>query len=102
VPEQELTDLATVLWGSVGGFVAWIVVFALPELQAIWVGGEDVHITLGRVLVAFLIAAGWVALGGVAAFLVGDATEVKHALAYGIAAEGIVGGLARVVPVPKG
>lgn len=90
----SLTALQTFLWGCVGGGAAYLLVFALPELRKLWNVGPPFP-TAGRIVVAILLATVYVMLGGVAAVIVGDAVEVKHAIAYGLGFEALLGGVLR-------
>jgi hypothetical protein len=49
-------------------------------------------ITFPRVLGALLVLGVFVAAGGGVAILVGDATEPKQAIAYGLGWQGLIGG----------
>src|SRR3712207_2593181 len=87
-----LSDESLFLWGAVGGLVAFLLVFVLPELKKGWAGGAP-RLTLGRVLIALGIGASLVALAGAAAWIVGDATTSRQAVAYGMACEATLGGI---------
>jgi hypothetical protein len=39
-----------------------------------------------------VVVGGYIAAGGLVAFLVGDATAARHAVAYGMGWQGLVGG----------
>jgi len=86
-----LTNLATFEWGCVGDAVAFGLVFALPELRKLWAANTGFP-PLNRLAVALAIGVTFIALGGAAAVLVGDAKEAKHAIAYGLGFESTLGG----------
>jgi len=54
--------------------------------------GADVHLTLKRALGALIVIGGYMVAGGVVAYLVGGATEARHAIAYGLGWQGVIGG----------
>jgi hypothetical protein len=89
--DPGLSDLATFLYGSLGGALAFIAIFALPELRAAW-QAKDFNFGWKPAAIVSLIFIVQSILGGAAAILVGDATLAKQAIAYGLAAEGIIGG----------
>lgn len=90
-----MSGFDTFLWGCVGGGAAYLLIFALPELRKLYQDPNLQAPSLGRIIVALLIAAGFISLGGVTAFFVGEATEAKHAIAYGLGFEATLGGLVR-------
>ena len=91
---ETLSTFETFLWGCAGGGAAYLLVFALPELRNLW-NQQIPFPSMGRVIVALLLAAVFITLGGVAAVVIGDAREAKHAIAYGIGFEAILGGVLR-------
>jgi uncharacterized membrane protein YbjE (DUF340 family) len=54
--------------------------------------GADLHISWTRVTGFAVVIVGYLAAGGLVAFLVGDATAARHAVAYGMGWQGLVGG----------
>ena len=54
--------------------------------------GADFHLTPGHLLGTLIVIAGYALAGGVVAFLVGSATLPRHALAYGLGWQGLIGG----------
>jgi len=88
----QLSDWTSFKWGVVGALMALIAVQGLPiagklarhelDWEPSWSGGAGV--------VAF--TAFFLALGGGVAVLVGEATEAKHAVFYGLGWQGILGG----------
>lgn len=89
--DTNLSGTATVLYGCLGGFVAYIAVFAIPELRDAW-EKKDFNFSLKGAIVISLLALLQMAIGGFVAGFLGDATIPKHAIAYGLGAEGIIGG----------
>jgi uncharacterized membrane protein YbjE (DUF340 family) len=69
--------------------------------------GADLHINPRRIFGAVLVLGGFIAAGGTVAVLVGGATSPKHAIAYGLGWQSIIGGLlkgeytAQPVPPPN-
>lgn len=61
--------------------------FGLALLQ-----GAVFKVTLLRVIGFLLVLTVFIAAGGVVAILVGDATEPKQAIAYGLGWQGLIGG----------
>lgn len=92
----ELSASATFLWGALGGLAGYAVAFLLPWMSQLARGEIQLEVTWGRLLGLFGVMSMYVGLGGVAAVLVGDALEVKHALAYGLGFEGILKGAIEV------
>jgi hypothetical protein len=87
---------AAIAYGALGGFVAWIVVFALPELRSlreVFRDPDAPNPRLREYIVAAGIAVCLVALGCVGPFLFGDPTGAREAIAYGVAAEALLGGI---------
>ncbi len=54
--------------------------------------GADLHISVGRIVGFVVVLAAYLALGGLVAYLVGDATAPRHAIAYGLGWQGLIGG----------
>lgn len=54
--------------------------------------GADVHITATRVLGALCVVGIYAGAGGLIAYLLGEATAARHAIAYGLAWQGLIGG----------
>ena len=77
-----MTPVETFAWGSLGGLIAYITVFVMPELRSMietGVGGMNKVQLIGFILLLVL----YPLLGGGMALLIGGATEPKHAVAYG-------------------
>jgi len=73
---------ATFIWGCVGGLIAYVLVFVLPELaHMIETGKFRVDFTAIRLVgyVGMLVA--YVALAGGVAILVGGADQAREAIA---------------------
>lgn len=87
-----LGDGDTFLYGALGALLALFVVQVLPTAFELAAGRAKLELSLSRVVGALLVMAIFVAGGGVAAFLVGDAQEAKHAVAYGLGWQGTLGG----------
>ncbi len=62
-------------------------------------GGAEFHVTASRILGALLVVVCFAIAGGVIASIIGDATAIRHALAYGFGWQGLVGGLLKAEPV---
>ncbi len=100
-----MSSLAVFLWGSLGGLLAYFVLFALPELLRSYYRDGVPDFQAFKLVLVLAIAVVFVGLGGGAALLLGDVTEVKQAVAYGLAGEGLLaGGLKGIVDSvkPKG
>jgi len=54
--------------------------------------GADLHISATRLLGFGIVVLGSMALGGLVAYLVGDATVARNAVAYGVGWQGLIGG----------
>jgi hypothetical protein len=54
--------------------------------------GAELHLGWTRVLGFVVLFGGSMALGGLVAYLVGDATAPRHAIAYGVGWQGLLGG----------
>ncbi len=89
---DELSGSATFLWGAVGGATGYLLVFMLPWLTRIAKDEVEVNFSWPRLLSVIGLFLVYVALGGVAALFVGEATEAKHAITYGLGFEGILKG----------
>ena len=89
---MNLSNSTVFWWGALGAFISFLVVFVLPEALLAWNGKQVLKLSVGRVIAAIVIAGVFVAAGGVLAIAFGDVTKSKHALAYGLGIEGILGG----------
>jgi hypothetical protein len=65
--------------------------FVLPELRVLW-RAQEPSLPRWKIAVGLAIAACLTLLGGAAAVFLGHATQAKHAVAYGISAEALLGG----------
>jgi hypothetical protein len=63
----------------------------LPELRAMWRSQDRPSLPRWKIGVGIAIVVCLTLLGGAAAVFLGDATQAKHAIAYGISAEAILG-----------
>jgi hypothetical protein len=54
--------------------------------------GADLHLSWTRLLGCVIVVAGSMALGGLVAWLVGDATAARQAVAYGVSWQALLGG----------
>jgi hypothetical protein len=54
--------------------------------------GAELHLSGTRVLGFLVVLVGYLAAGGLVAYLVGDATAARHAIAYGLGWQGLIGG----------
>jgi uncharacterized membrane protein YbjE (DUF340 family) len=55
--------------------------------------GAELHISGTRVLGFVVVGIGSMVLGGLVAYLIGDATAARQAVAYGVGWQGTLGGL---------
>ena len=86
-----LTELQTFVWGVVGGGMAYVAAFVLPQLPALMekgIGWPGWRILASYVVAAFVFTA----MGGGVALWIGGATQYKHAIAYGLAWESLLKG----------
>jgi hypothetical protein len=74
-----------------GGAIAALAGICLPELRAMWRAQERPTFPRWKIVVGLAMGACLTLLGGAAAVFLGDATQAKHAIAYGISAEAIFG-----------
>jgi hypothetical protein len=84
---------ATFAFGAFGAVVVLLVVRLLPVATELARGAPAPNVTGPRVLGSVLLFAIFAVGGGVAAVLVGEAIEPKHAIAYGLGWQGILGGV---------
>jgi hypothetical protein len=94
---EELSNSATFLWGAVGGAAGYALVFLLPWLTAVAKGEVSLDFSWTRLLGVIGLFFVYISLGGVAALLVGEASEIKHAIAYGLGFEGVLKGAAEAI-----
>lgn len=92
-----MSTMTQLLWGALGGTIAFIAVFALPELRAMWQDPNFKPPSLARCVVALLLGLCFIALGAAGPLLFDDATKASQAIAYGIAAESLIGNVIRGV-----
>ena len=87
------------VWGALGGLITYLVVFVLPTLIAAWKEGADSPPPFWRIALFLLIACAFIAVGGLAALWFGsDGDSSRTLMAYGMAGEGLLGGLAKTGP----
>lgn len=72
--------------------MALLAVQGLPLAGALARGELEWQPSVGRILGVVGFVTAFVSLGGAAALVVGDAAEAKHAIAYGLGWQGILGG----------
>lgn len=89
----ELTGAQDVLYGCLGGAVAYLAIFAFPELKSGQFSKDNFDLNRRAVVRLLLIFVFYASLGGFAAWFAGDATVPKQAVAYGIGGETVVIGL---------
>jgi heme A synthase len=82
-------------YGCLGGAVAFTVIMLIPELRATWRQKSFGDWTRAAVFTITFLGILQILLGGAVALWLGDASTVKQAVSYGIAAETLVGGLFR-------
>jgi hypothetical protein len=96
-----LSTWETFLFGTLGGGIAYVPVFVLPQLRQWyekgigWQSRSQVYAALAILVVYLLMAGGF-------AIIVGGATEPKHAIFYGIGWEAGVKALASGADSLKG
>jgi len=90
---QTLTTTEVFLWGALGAFCSYLVVFVLPEFLKL---RKEKSFTFSAIGLIAALGIGFVFLfvGGVLtiAYAGDDATAFKQPLAYGLGVEGILGG----------
>jgi hypothetical protein len=89
--EIELGFGVTFALGACGAFAALLFVQWLPIFQAMMDGDVILDFTRERWIGAGLVALTNLLLGGVVAVILGDVTQAKQALAYGVAWQGTLG-----------
>jgi hypothetical protein len=85
-----LSEGAEFAFGCVGGGLAAVLRFLRPELRATWRSQDRPNLPCWKIGVGIAIIICLTLLGGAAAVFLGDATQAKHAIAYGISAETIL------------
>ena len=81
-------------WGCLGGFIAYVLVFVLPEAQHMAeTGAFRVEWGAKRALGLLVVMVIYVALAGVMAVVVGGADKPGEAIVYGMGWEAIAKGL---------
>lgn len=93
VATTGLSDGTTFVWGCVGGFAALLVTQILPLAILAAKSGEGWEVTAWRVAGVLVVFVVFVAIGGVAALAIGDATKAGQAIVYGIGSQAFVAGL---------
>ncbi len=92
--ESGLGPGGTFIWGCFGGLLAFLFMFALPWLISLWrAAGEPELPGSARISVFLGIFVIVIVLGGGVALAIGDAKEVKHAIAYGMGWQTFIRGL---------
>ena len=76
----------TFLFGALGGGIAYVVVFVLPELRQ-WIEKGTVRRSRPQFYAALALLAVYLVMAGLFAIFIGGATEPRHAIAYGLAWE---------------
>lgn len=89
----ELSEVQSIVYGCLGGVVAYLAIFAFPELKSGRFSKDNFDLSRRAVIRLSLIFIFYVGLGGFAAWFAGDATVPKQAVAYGIGGETVVIGL---------
>jgi preprotein translocase subunit SecY len=90
-----MSPLEEFLYGCIGGALAFTVIMLLPELRQTWKEKKFDRLPAEGSALVVLLAVIQILLGGAAALWMGDAVTAKQAVAYGIAAETLLGGGAR-------
>jgi hypothetical protein len=97
-----LSTWETFLFGALGGGIAYVVGFVLPQLRRWYEDGIGWE-SRPRLVVAMAILVVYLLMAGVfAAIIIGGATEPKHAIVYGIAWEAGLKGLVSGAETLKG
>lgn len=80
------------LWGCAGGLLAYIVLFALPEVLRAYYTTKSHKTPASKLMLAALIGLFFITLGGGTALFLGDVNGAQQAIAYGLAGEGLIAG----------
>jgi hypothetical protein len=80
---ELLTNWDLFIWGSVGGVAGFALAHALPYAVGLMGGHTRWPPALPQVLGVVLVVAINAFLGGVAALVIGDATLIRQAIAFG-------------------
>ena len=91
----------TFLFGTLGGAIAYVTVFVLPELRR-WIEKGTGWKSRSQLYAALAILAVYLVMAGLFAIIIGGASEPKHAVLYGIAWEAGFKGLASGADTLKG
>lgn len=86
-----LSTGATFGYGALGALISLVIVQAIPWGFAL-MRGADFHVSSRRVLGAVIVIGGYMVAGGVVASVIGDAKAARHAIAYGLGWQGLIGG----------
>jgi hypothetical protein len=89
----ELPEVQAILYGCLGGVIAYVAIFALPELKSGQFSKDNFVLNRRVVIRLVAIFVFYVGLGGFAAWWAGDAIVAKQAMAYGIGGETVAIGL---------
>ena len=91
-PALELSDWTAFKWGVVGALMALLAVQGLPIAAKLARHELDWEPNLSGTLGVLAFTSFFLGLGGGVAVLVGEATDPKHAVFYGLGWQGILGG----------
>jgi uncharacterized membrane protein YbjE (DUF340 family) len=86
-----LTGSETFLYGALGASGSLVVVQAIPWGLRL-MRGADFHFSPTRLLGAIIVIVGYLVMGGLVATAVGGADAPRHAIAYGLGWQGLIGG----------
>ncbi|MGH3072651.1 MAG: hypothetical protein ACRDNB_10340 [Gaiellaceae bacterium] len=95
--DAELSQGLAVAYGALGGLVAWVVLFALPELRTLNEVFRDpgapnprprTYVILGLIAVCLVFPASIVPFAA-------EASDAREALLYGVTAEAFFAGIAK-------
>jgi hypothetical protein len=86
-----LSDLATFGYGALGALGSLVFVAILPWGLGL-MGGAELIVSFPRLVGVVVVVVATMALGGLVAFVVGDATSARHAVFYGLGWQGLIGG----------
>lgn len=87
-----LSNLEVFVLGAAGGLLALAIAQVLPAAVAVIKSGKGPIVNAWRVMSVLIVVSIFACAGGAAAIMMGDVTQAKTALLYGIAWEAILGG----------
>ena len=79
-------------WGALGAFIAYLVIFVLPEAVKAARGDQTAAVTFARFMGNLIVALIFVGVGAALTVALSGATDVAAALTFGLSVESIAGG----------